>query len=232
MRRTLNELVIGLMLFTGVVAKSNAQTRQNLNDMGKDLKNSYGYTVHGTAMSDTVYLDLFDPNNGQPLRLVPEIYISQADSGNNRLINKSFSITFSNLDTLKKYSSIISAFNGYADPYNASKSPQDNAVSLNGILTGLTGVKEQKNEDNSAQSGIYPNPFNNNTIIQYSAKESEHVKMDVFDVAGRLINTVFDGQLNQGVHKFSWNTDVSSGIYFLCVKRGGTLDVYKMVKVK
>jgi hypothetical protein len=66
----------------------------------------------------------------------------------------------------------------------------------------------------------YPNPFNPETRIQFTLAGSSNVKLEVFDILGRLVNTLYNDKLNSGSYCIVWNgTDnssnqVSSGVYF------------------
>lgn len=65
----------------------------------------------------------------------------------------------------------------------------------------------------------YPNPFNPQTEISYTLPEKCRVSIDVYDMTGRLVKTLFSGQAAQGEHQVVWkgvdnsNRTVSSGIY-------------------
>ncbi len=65
----------------------------------------------------------------------------------------------------------------------------------------------------------YPNPFNPITKIRYELPEVSQVQISIYDVSGRLIKQVFNGQKEAGYHSIEWNgTDlngkkVSSGVY-------------------
>jgi len=62
----------------------------------------------------------------------------------------------------------------------------------------------------------YPNPFNAQTTISYSLSEASNVTMDIFDITGRKVSTLFEGQQSAGRHSLIWNAgNVVSGIY-LC----------------
>lgn len=66
----------------------------------------------------------------------------------------------------------------------------------------------------------YPNPFNPETRIQFTLAGSSNVKLEVFDILGRLVITLYNDKLNSGSYSIIWNgTDnssnpVSSGVYF------------------
>jgi len=65
----------------------------------------------------------------------------------------------------------------------------------------------------------YPNPFNPTTIIGYQLSANSFVKLKIFDLLGREVNTLVSTQQSAGSYKISWNglntsgRKVASGIY-------------------
>lgn len=67
-----------------------------------------------------------------------------------------------------------------------------------------------------AIEAIYPNPFNPATTIQYSLPEVANIRIQVFDVMGRQVATLFDGSQQAGQHRIQWQADsLPSGLYLL-----------------
>ncbi len=62
----------------------------------------------------------------------------------------------------------------------------------------------------------YPNPFNPSTIISYSIPERIYLSINVFDILGNKIETLFEGMQKSGTYEvdFSPQNNLSSGIYF------------------
>jgi hypothetical protein len=61
----------------------------------------------------------------------------------------------------------------------------------------------------------YPNPFNATTNISFSLAEAGNVSLNVYDITGRLVVTLVDGQMDAGQHVVVWDaSNVSSGVYF------------------
>jgi len=61
----------------------------------------------------------------------------------------------------------------------------------------------------------YPNPSNSSTTICFSLPRREHVTLKVFDVLGREIATLINGELNPGEHSVVYDTkNLPSGVYF------------------
>lgn len=79
----------------------------------------------------------------------------------------------------------------------------------------------------------YPNPFNPTTKIDYYLPESGIVKLQVYDVTGRLVSTLIDGQQKAGNHKVSFNaSNLASGVYFYRINFGGKIITNKMMLLK
>jgi len=84
----------------------------------------------------------------------------------------------------------------------------------------------------------YPNPFNPRTRIAFSLGTSERARVEVYDVAGRLVSVLVDEELEAGEHSVEWNgtdssgNDVSSGTYFVRMLTGGSVAERKMVLMR
>ena len=64
--------------------------------------------------------------------------------------------------------------------------------------------------------GAYPNPFNPETSISYILKNNGNVKIDVFDISGQEVLSLYNGIQNVGMHSIQFNgANLSSGIYFI-----------------
>ena len=66
----------------------------------------------------------------------------------------------------------------------------------------------------------FPNPFNPTTNIQFEILERTDIKLELFDVMGKNVATLFKGSKNPGLHQIKWNGTndqgqlLSTGIYF------------------
>jgi hypothetical protein len=86
----------------------------------------------------------------------------------------------------------------------------------------------------------FPNPFNPNTVIQYSIKERVHVTLKIYNVAGLLVRTlVHEEQIPKtDGYTVEWNgrsdsgNPVSSGVYFYKLKTKHFTQTKKMVLLK
>ncbi len=67
----------------------------------------------------------------------------------------------------------------------------------------------------------YPNPVNGITTISFSLAEAQHVRLDVFDMLGRSVDTLLDAQRNQGQHEVMFDaTSLQPGVYFYRLTSG------------
>jgi hypothetical protein len=88
-------------------------------------------------------------------------------------------------------------------------------------------------------AGQYPNPFNPFVAIEfYCAGMNTPVTLEIFDVLGRKVCTVFSGRLDAGATRFTWDgrsdsgTRVSSGVYFCRLTRGTQTLTRKAVHIR
>ena len=81
----------------------------------------------------------------------------------------------------------------------------------------------------------YPNPFNPVTTVRFRIPETSLVKVDIFDIRGRLVRSFDLGRREAGPHSLVWDgTDgrgqaVASGTYFYRVSAGGFSRTLKAV---
>ena len=84
----------------------------------------------------------------------------------------------------------------------------------------------------------YPNPFNPVTTISYFLPEGGDVLLQVFDVRGREIKRLVDGNVKAGEWKVVWDGSnergdaVVSGVYFIRLRTGGESRVRKTILMR
>jgi len=80
----------------------------------------------------------------------------------------------------------------------------------------------------------YPNPFNARTVISYSIAEPSEVKIEIFDLLGRSVETLVDEpSLLAGNYQVIWNAQaIPSGIYFYKITVDDIVNAKKMVLLK
>jgi hypothetical protein len=79
----------------------------------------------------------------------------------------------------------------------------------------------------------YPNPFNPATTIRYNLPVTSDVRLIVYDILGRNIATLVEGQTPAGTHTVNWQADnLPSGVYFFTIKAGDLSHTKRMVLLK
>jgi flagellar hook assembly protein FlgD len=96
--------------------------------------------------------------------------------------------------------------------------------------------------DGSARNELshaHPNPFNPVTRIAYSVKEAGPVTIEIYNVAGRVVRTLLDVEVEAGAAGYVvWDgTDgggerCASGVYFYRIAAPGFTTSRKMVMLK
>ncbi|MEN8226467.1 MAG: lamin tail domain-containing protein, partial [Bacteroidota bacterium] len=70
-------------------------------------------------------------------------------------------------------------------------------------------------DENASISQNYPNPFSNETNIEFSLENPDRVTIEIFNVRGTLVSTLIDGNYTQGTHTVKWDaTGMPAGFYF------------------
>jgi YVTN family beta-propeller protein len=83
-----------------------------------------------------------------------------------------------------------------------------------------------------------PNPFNPTTTIRYSVASDTHVRLLIYDVAGRRVRTLVDGNKRPNMYKVVWDgtndagQSVATGVYFYRITAGKFVQTKKMLLLK
>jgi hypothetical protein len=76
----------------------------------------------------------------------------------------------------------------------------------------------------------YPNPFNPVTQIKYQMPKSCFIEINVYNILGRKVASLFKGNKQAGFHTITWNASTfSSGVYFIKMKTPHFSDTKKCI---
>jgi len=79
----------------------------------------------------------------------------------------------------------------------------------------------------------YPNPFNAATVLRYSLPRQSPVTLNIYNLVGQRIATIFQGEKPAGEHSVSWDASAfSSGIYFARLETDNGSKNIKLVLLK
>ena len=86
------------------------------------------------------------------------------------------------------------------------------------IVSELKRVKSASN-DYSLKLTSFPNPFQSFTNIHFELAHSGPVKIEIYDILGRVLSTPVDGYLTAGVHEIRWAAkELPTGVYILMME--------------
>jgi hypothetical protein len=90
------------------------------------------------------------------------------------------------------------------------------------FATGVSDVAEGEQPAIFELRQNYPNPFNPSTQIAFSIPASGLVTLKVFDLLGREVATLVNGQMDAGLHFAQWDAkNTASGRYLYKLEAGG-----------
>ncbi len=126
---------------------------------------------------------------------------------------------------------------------NGTGSPQvvQSQLGVNATITGLPGEPVVSASPTAfILNANYPNPFNPETTISFSANYQgfRQVTLEVYDISGRKIQTLFSGPLDAGQYRFKWNgrnalgQASASGMYFYRLTSGSNVISRKMILLR
>ncbi len=102
----------------------------------------------------------------------------------------------------------------------------------------VLGLAEKKHTSVTKLDLTAPGLVRNSTTIRFSVANGGYGKLNVFDMSGKLVKTLVNGNVNAGNHSVVWNrTDnsnekVSGGVYFYKLTVGNETVTRKIVAVK
>jgi len=83
-----------------------------------------------------------------------------------------------------------------------------------------------------------PNPLNPDTEISFRMAQAGRVKLQIFDLAGRLVTTLLDETRGEGNQSVRWNGSnqnggkVATGVYYFRIQANGVEDVQRVTVLK
>ncbi|MEM1269600.1 MAG: N-acetylmuramoyl-L-alanine amidase [Bacteroidota bacterium] len=97
-----------------------------------------------------------------------------------------------------------------------------------------TAVVELDVPEQSTLATAYPNPFSEEATVRFYASEAGPVRVDVYDVTGRLVQNVFNAQVDAG----TWHSanvsgaDLPGGVYVVRMTAGSFRDDRLLTRIR
>jgi hypothetical protein len=78
---------------------------------------------------------------------------------------------------------------------------------------------------------IYPNPVYDHAMLHFSLRSNASVQVSAYDVMGRKINEIYNGNIMAGEHWIEWPAgNLKSGVYYVILNAGKSGNVLKIIK--
>ena len=126
-----------------------------------------------------------------------------------------------------------------ANYYTVFAVRQDNSHSTatfesqDSITLGGLGVEDDQSIPSGFELSCYPNPFNGRTIISFSLQKQGPAKITIYDITGKLVQTLAESFFPAGRGSIVWQAaDLPSGIYFYRLATGQETITGRAVLVK
>jgi len=79
----------------------------------------------------------------------------------------------------------------------------------------------------------YPNPFNSSTTIQFYLDKGQPLNLEIYDITGKLVESITSGYRNPGVHQIKWQAmNQASGVYFIKLSGSRQSEIKKCLLIK
>jgi len=124
---------------------------------------------------------------------------------------------------VEAHSNGLQTWGGGGIPFNLTLMPHTSSVDeLYGVIPTEHSIAR-----------LYPNPFNPSINVVIAMPETENLRIDVIDVMGRHVDTIYNNVAQAGHQSYVWRAKGPSGIYFLRAStQNGWQEVRKIMFVK
>jgi len=97
----------------------------------------------------------------------------------------------------------------------------------------LAVIQYPEKERQQIELSAYPNPFNATTRFTYDLLEDAQVSIRVFDLGGREVAALVNGDLKAGTHSVTWNAEgFTSGVYLIRMEAPSFSTIRKVTLVR
>jgi hypothetical protein len=124
-------------------------------------------------------------------------------------------------------------------PMTLTASPESTRVQLLvGTAAYVDAQAREQVPDKLTVQPPAPNPFRDQTTLRYALPEAQDVRIVVYDLLGRQVQTLVDGRQDAGPHQTTWagqdgaRGQLASGTYLIRWAAGGEQHVEKVVLVR
>ena len=157
------------------------------------------------------------------------IQVSDSDAFTNLVIDSTeitgVSVTIDTFDPLTNYFWRVRAVN---------RSAESDWSPVVAFRTGVvTSLPMDELPDEFALHQNYPNPFNPSTVIPFDLKEAGSVRIQIYDISGRLVQELLNENKTAGRYQLTFDAaHLASGMYIIRMVAGNYVSSRKMMLIK
>jgi len=111
----------------------------------------------------------------------------------------------------------------------------DGGTGLLIIKQDIVGVEENSHLPIITSLRLIPQPVpqKNPVSIQFTIEKGTEVRIELFDITGRMVKTIYQGRLNKGYNEIPWLPEgIASGVYFVKIRTDVEHMIGKMLIIK
>ena len=201
---------------------------------------SYRELSSGNALPDPIVVDPSQANSseyeGTLVSVTGNVTVVTpvSTNGTNLTIDDVTSVMIWNSTGIDVSSFVVGyrgQFVGVGSQYN------DQYQLLVGYQSDITTVVAVDDESTIADRFVlkpaYPNPFNPVTKLSFSISAPSEIRMEIYDVNGKLVELAANGLFQPGFHAIEWNAiELASGMYFVHLIKGTERLTQKVMLLK
>jgi hypothetical protein len=84
------------------------------------------------------------------------------------------------------------------------------------VVPAILDVVEAKTGAGVTFGEVRPNPFTGQTRLHFDLAQSANVRIEAYDLSGRLLDVLLDGRHGAGTHEVEWKPDgLPGGVYII-----------------
>jgi len=123
---------------------------------------------------------------------------------------------------------------GGDDPSDLQQNVGSARLQWNNINVSAPPVQDPSMPAAFALQKAYPNPFNPQTTIRFSLPAPAPVRLEIYDLSGKLVATLLNGWQPAGNHQaqFVAAENLASGIYLAKLTAGSAVGIEKLILLK
>ncbi len=111
--------------------------------------------------------------------------------------------------------------------------PDDTITDMGRYFFTQTPIEESPIRESSCFLSCLPNPCMELSTIQFNLPTNTHMNLTLYDISGRVLTTLVDGQYEEGLHELIFSvSELNSGVYFYRLMSDEFNIITKMVVTK